>query len=313
MVDEDEANCHHILQGGEWDRERWWYNTMKVCWRWQCLILTSTSYLGLNLLCMFGTPVADILVHSPHLPLVLDYLGRNPDTNISTKDEEQIMLALQLQNHMHHIHLWMPLVNFQKLIAAIDGEFPTLEYLYMVPQRKHFQCLILPDTFRAPHLCHLILNTFSLSIISPLITTTTCLVTLSLHSIAYFGPNDLLQQLSILPQLKTLRITFHSPIPHGDVDMLLLHIQVLTHVTLSHLQWFGFWGANAYLEVLLPQMTTSPWETQNVLLVSTHLFCPTPPAIHGCSTWPQALQCKIHVLQWQGYCGCVLPSKHTTV
>ena len=256
MVDEDEANCNRILQGGEWDRERWWYKLVKVCRRWRRLILASTSYLGLNLLCTFGTPVADMLAHSPRLPLVLDYLGKDPDANISTKDEERIVLALQLRDRVRRIRLQMPMTNFQRLIAAVDGEFSTLEYLYIVPQRKHFQRLILPDTFRAPHLRHLILNAFSLSIKSPLLTTSTRIVTLSLHSMAYFGPNDLLQQLSNLPQLETLRITPHSPTLHGDVDMLLSRVQVITHVTLPNLRWFGFRGANAYLEVLLPQMTT---------------------------------------------------------
>jgi len=31
MVDEDAANYHCILQGGEWDCERWWYKLVKVC------------------------------------------------------------------------------------------------------------------------------------------------------------------------------------------------------------------------------------------------------------------------------------------
>jgi len=124
-----------------------------------------------------------MLVHSPHLPLVLDYLGKGPDTNIAAEDEEQIMLALQLWDCVGWIRLRMPFPNLQKFIAAVDGEFPMLEYLYMAPERKCFRRLILPDTFRAPHLCHLILKSFALSMISPLLTTAMRLVTLaSIHS-----------------------------------------------------------------------------------------------------------------------------------
>jgi len=254
MVDEDEANCHRILQGGEWDRERWWYKLVKVCRRWRCLILASTSHLGLNLLCTFGTPVADMLAHSSRLPLVLDYLGKGPATNITAEDEERIILALQLRDRVRGVRLQMTLASLQKVIPAVDGEFQTLEYLYMVPQGKHFRRLVLPDTFRAPHLRHLILDTSALSMISPLLTATMRLVTLSLQDITYFGPNDLLQQLSLLPQLEILRITFRSPDP--DAEMLLSQMQIITHITLPNLRWFGFQGANAYLEALLPQMTT---------------------------------------------------------
>jgi len=258
MVDEDVANFQRNLQGGEWDRERWWYKLAKVYRRWRCLILASTSYLGLNLLCTFGTPVADMLAHSPRLPLVLDYLVKDFNTNIAAEDEERVMLALRLRDRVRRIRLRMSVANLQKLIAALDGEFPMLEFLYMVPHTQHFRRLTLPDTFRAPHLSHLILNTFAFSIISPLLTTTTRLVTLWLQDIyptAYFGPNDLLQQLSLLPQLELLRITFHS-IPQGGVEMLLPRIPIITHVTLPNLRWFGFQGANAYLEALLPQMAT---------------------------------------------------------
>jgi len=38
--------------------------------------------------------------------------------------------------------------------------------------------------------------------------------------------------------------------------MLLSRMQIITHITLPNLCWFGFRGANAYLEALLPQMTT---------------------------------------------------------
>ncbi|KAH9981788.1 hypothetical protein BJV74DRAFT_989281 [Russula compacta] len=39
LLDEDEVDDIRILQGGEWDRERWWYKIAHVCRRWRYLIL----------------------------------------------------------------------------------------------------------------------------------------------------------------------------------------------------------------------------------------------------------------------------------
>ena len=59
--------------GEDWVGERWWYRIAHVCQRWRSLILGSASHLGLFLVCTHGTPVANMLAHSPPLPLVIDY------------------------------------------------------------------------------------------------------------------------------------------------------------------------------------------------------------------------------------------------
>jgi len=67
------TNDIRILRGGQCRRERWWYKLMHVCRRWLLsdLILEFASHLGLSLLCTQRTPVADVLVYSPPLPLVI--------------------------------------------------------------------------------------------------------------------------------------------------------------------------------------------------------------------------------------------------
>ncbi|KAI0276396.1 hypothetical protein BGY98DRAFT_986184, partial [Russula aff. rugulosa BPL654] len=57
------------------------------------LILRSASYLGLCFVCTYGTPVADMLAHSPPLPLVIDY-ERRRRRDITAEDEEAVILAL---------------------------------------------------------------------------------------------------------------------------------------------------------------------------------------------------------------------------
>jgi len=96
-----------------------------------------------------------------------------------------------------------------------NGEFPMLEYLYIAPPAKHDSGFILSKTFRAPHLRHLVLKNFAFPIRSSLLTAGVGLTTLSLmniHPSGYTYPNELLRQLSLMPQLETLGIFFHSPV-----------------------------------------------------------------------------------------------------
>jgi hypothetical protein len=93
------------LFGGEegWGRGRWWFKLSHVCQRWRNLILASSSYLGLCLVCTKGTPVADMLAHSPPIPLVVDY--NYEDSNMNTDDEEGLILALEQRDRVRRIRL----------------------------------------------------------------------------------------------------------------------------------------------------------------------------------------------------------------
>jgi hypothetical protein len=257
LIDEDETDNLLILRGGHWTRECWWYKLAHVCRRWRYLILASASYLRLGLVCTRGTPVADMLTHSPPLPLIIDHLHESGD--ITMEDEEGIMLALQNGDRVRHIRLQLPVTILPKLLTTMNGEFPMLEYLFIWPQAKHDIHMTLPETFRAPHLRHLLLRNFAHPIGSLSIMTGVNLSALSLqeiHPSIYFHPNDMLQRLSLMPQLETLGISFHSPVPNRDVKRKLVDMPITTHVTLPNLRWFEFGGASDYLEAILPQMTT---------------------------------------------------------
>src|SRR6266403_2900628 len=144
-----------FLVGGKWSRERWWYGVIQVCRRWRYLVLQSTSHLRLSLVCTHGTPVADMLAHSPPLPLVIDYPYE--DNNISAEDEEGITHALQHRDRVRRIRLMKPIPILEKLIIILDGEYPILEHLsiehqlYQRPVTGRDRNLNLPETFRAPH------------------------------------------------------------------------------------------------------------------------------------------------------------------
>jgi len=206
-----------------------------------------------------------MLAHSPPFPLIIQYEVENG--GLSTKDEEEIMLALQHRDRVSRISLEMPAPSLQKLITAISDEFPILEFLSIAPPTKHDTHLILPSTFQAPQLRFLFLKHFASPIGSPLLTTAVGLSTLSLrwiHPSTYPHPDHFLQMLSLLPHLRRLDIGFRSPISKRDIKRQLLQSPIITHVTLPNLHHFAFTGVSIYLEALLPHMATPILETFKV-------------------------------------------------
>ncbi len=225
--------------------------------RWRNLILGAAPFLGVCLVCTIGTPVADMLVQSPTLPLIIDYVSKD---DIATEDEEAIVLALEQHDRVRRIRLMVPYLYLQKLAVAIDEEYPNLEYLILMPPKKNTSMVLeLPKTLQAPHLRHLTLSCFALPIGSRLLTNAVGLVTLGLitsHPSVYFQPNTLLQWLSFMPQLETLAIVFSFPLPNRDVESQPIHTPNMAHITLPNLRWFAFGGISAYLEAVVRRITT---------------------------------------------------------
>jgi hypothetical protein len=198
-----------------------------------------------------------MLEHSPPIPLIIYYDDKN--RNITAEDEKGIMLALQHRDRIRRIYLGLPIPSLQKLIKAMDDEFSMLEYMYMAPPAKHKTRLIIPSTFEAPQLRHLLLVHFTCPIGSRYLKSTTRLVTLILrftHPSTYPHPDRLVHSLSLLPQLEILQISPLSPIPSCEIERQLLHTPITTHTTLPNLRRFYFRGISTYLESLLHQIIT---------------------------------------------------------
>ena len=259
LLGEDEDD-EDRLDGGSrgWAGEHWWFKLAHVCQRWRHLILGSASYLGLCLVCTYGTPLADMLAHSPPLPLVIDYGRDDDDEDIAAEDEEAIILALEQRDRVRRIRLSLPVLKLQKLIMAIDGEYPILEFLILEDlHAEKGTVLILPETLEMPHLRHLVINC-SIPIRSLLIGMTAGLVNLCLglyHPSTYFEPTVLLHCLLLMPQLEILAIGFRFPVPNRDVERQLMRRPVMTHITLPDLRLFAFQGVSAYSEAVLSRIT----------------------------------------------------------
>ncbi|SRR6266403_751990 len=263
----EEMEGNDRLHGGkqQWVGGRWWYRLAHVCQRWRILILGSASYLHLSLVCSNGTPVANMLAHSPPLPLTVDYSGKG---GIAAGDEEGLMLVLeQHRNRVRHLRLCFPVRNLQKFVMAIDGEFPILEYLIVGPPMVGSTPLMLRETLQAPHLKHLMLTGFTHPIGPRLHPTAVGLVTLDLlihQPSAYFQPNILLQWISFMPQLEILVIAFRFPVPDRDVELQFTHIPITTPITLPNLRWFWFQGVSAYLEAIVCRIATPRLERLHI-------------------------------------------------
>jgi hypothetical protein len=259
LLGEDEDEGDRLFGGNKgWDRGLWWYKLSHVCQRWRRVILGSASYLGVSLVCTEGTPVADMLAHSPHLPLVIDH--SKMDGDISAEDEEGSILALKQYSRVSRVRHQMPVTSLQKRIVAMGDEYPILEYLIIShPVNDDSPISQLPETLQAPNLRHLLLGGFALPMGSRLLTTAVGLVTLCIsmvHPSTYFHPNTLLRWLSFMPQLETLIVEFAFPVPNRDVERQLTHTPITTPTTLPNLHYFKFQGVGTYLKALVHRITT---------------------------------------------------------
>ena len=136
FVESEAENDVRLIEGGKWNRERWWYRLIQVCRRWRYIVLDSAIHLQVSLVCGRGTPVADMLAHSPPVPLIIDHIDEEYHV-LTPEDEEGIILALQNRDRVRRIRITKSVSILQKLVIALDGEFPILEFLFIVHQLSH--------------------------------------------------------------------------------------------------------------------------------------------------------------------------------
>ena len=212
-----------------------------------------------------------MLEHSPSLPLFIDYhLDSDLDTKMIAEAEKGIILALKQRDRVRRVRFLLPVPITQRLIRIIEEEYPVLEYLIINPSTTlSMTASILSETFQAPRLRHLTLRGPGLPIGSRLLTTAVGIVTLYLflgHTSSYIQPHTLLQWLSFMPQLETLRVDYIVS-PLYEVKRQLVHAPAMTHVTFPNLRWFEFQGPKAYVEAVVCRITTPRLEKLDIQLI----------------------------------------------
>ena len=274
---EDEDDDARLTGGRErWIHGRWWYRLVHVCQRWRNIVFGSSSYLALSLVSTNGTPVASMLAHSPHLPLIIDYSDEY--RRLTAEDEEGAILALKQCDRIRGIRLFVPTMSLEKFIVAINEKYPILEYL-IIGHLVRYQTAILElpvlETLEAPHLRRLALIDLTLPIGSRFLTSAVGLVTFyhfMVNSSTYFHPNTLLQWLSLVPGLEMLTIGFLNDFPslysesESSIITQLTYTPIMTPVTLPNLHCLKFRGEGTYLEELVRRITTPRLERILILL-----------------------------------------------
>jgi len=97
-----------------------------------------------------------MLAHEPRLPLGVNY---SCSGRISAKEKRDIQLALQHRDRMHSIWLETLFQDMVSFITGLDGEFPMLEHLCILPSMtgQTDTSFTLPPKFQAPRLRRLVL------------------------------------------------------------------------------------------------------------------------------------------------------------
>ena len=249
------------LSADRWACLQGWYKLAHTCRRWRQLVFASSLRLNLQLRCTFGTPVPDMIDHSPPFPLILDYGPRLLKT-WTHADEDGLLFALQHLARTREIMLSAPQSTLADIINVMLDTAPMLRRLILHTESTEF---VLPKSFLdgdAPQLRHLELHGVSLATLHPLLPSATFLVSLILERVpssAYFSPESLIARISTMPHLQTLSIGFLSAAPRPGLSNQRLLPPGQTpqaRIELPALKQLVYRGVSAYLESLLARIRT---------------------------------------------------------
>ena len=202
--------------------------------------------------------MADLLAHSPPLPIII-YYG-NPEPFDEQDDVEGIRLALQHRERVCRINLHLPFPSLRKVFKSMDGPFPALETLQLYCSSYRNENARIPTTFEAPNLRHLQLSDFTF--FPPLrtnpLTAVICpqsLVTFSLGEAPpteHWTPALFAECLEGMPQIRCLKIGYLFPVEGSHLGQA---SEGVPTVLLSDLEELHFQGDSDYFEALAARIT----------------------------------------------------------
>jgi len=179
----------------------------------------------------------------------------------SEEDVANVISALRHHNRVCKIHYHGEFQDsFLEEFAAIDEPFPELTSLTLISSGQNVLVPVLPDSFlgeSAPRLRLIYLQGIPYPSIGRLLSSTTNLVWLSLHSIprsGYIAPETIVPCLSMLPRLESL--VLHFQYPRSPAQRESRHPPPLTRVVFPNLTLLDFQSDIEYLEDILSQIET---------------------------------------------------------
>ena len=223
-----------------------WQSLVHVCRRWRSLAFASPHRLKLQLSCAPETPARDTLEVWPVLPLLVQ--GHIPETS----DVDDIVAVLEHRHRVCKIDLNVPSSQFEKISAAMQEPFPQLTDMSLWSYDETAPAL--SDSFlggSAPRLRSLWLDGIPFPGLPNLHFSST-LVSLRLLTIphsGYISPEAMVNCLSLLTSLESLRLELQSPLSNPDLEN--RHLPPPPNVVLPALKNFQFKGVSEYLEALV--------------------------------------------------------------
>jgi hypothetical protein len=196
-------------------RMRQWLRLVHVCQRWRRIIFASSHHLDLSLICTYGTPVRQNLVHWPlFFPLTIHYIGSNRSDRIPG-DDDNILAALMHADRIHRVRIDATYSVLSEVATVMQEAFPALTDLDLAWdfEGPAADSPVLPDGFLggSTRLQQLRLSGVSFPGLPTLLSSASNLVDLELHNMipsACISPEAMVAGLAVLTGLRTFCIAF---------------------------------------------------------------------------------------------------------
>ena len=264
------------------DDEHAWYELVHVCRRWRCLVFASPHRLRLRLVCTDKRPVKEALDLWPDLPISICAHDFKP-TRIQTL-ETNVIAALEHHDRVCDIILGAYPTSLMKILSTMKKPFPSLINLEIVSLLRKKS--MIPDSFlggSAPLLQSIQFLNIPLSCpeIRKLLFSAPNLVSLCLFLVPRSGPGctspeAMVNGLSVLTRLKSLRLSFSLQTPPPQLQQASGHRLPFTRVVLPVLTDIDFCGDKEYLEDIVSRIDTPL--LVNITITFPHGSIPvTPP------------------------------------
>jgi len=241
-----------------------WQRLAHVCRRWRFLVFASPRRLELRLYYTYQMPVTQDLSCWPPLPVAIFYprfLTSGPSDH---KDEDNLVAALEHRNRVCEINFALTSSLLARSSPLLQEPFPALEQLRLRSRDSARRSLILPSAFlggSAPRLREIHLHGIAFPALPQLLLSTHHLVSLELDEIPRtesLSPRMLVNSLSAVPQIQSLKLHFTSSTSHPDQsDSRQPSLATSSsYIILTSLAEFQFKGASEYLEDVVSRLDT---------------------------------------------------------
>lgn len=228
-------------------------------------------------------PVADMLAHSPPLPLAINFF--DGDRDITSDDEEAIILALKQHDRIRRVCIQVPDLQEFAMSMEEEEEYLILEFLIMGP--------LTDDSIDNPH------NLSGPKSASPRVDQLCPSSRISTtrdrygprHMRPLYNPTTHTLPAKCLSPMAFIHdstgeahnLVSPPPVPSRDIGQQVVHTPITTSVTHPELRILMFQGDGAYLEEFVCRVTTPRLEQLKIKLINELTF-PVPCLLHFIDT-----------------------------